>query len=97
MLERALAVTLLKSADGVENILNVESEVDHARMRRVVAHGFSEKALREQESLILEYVDLFIRSLHEAAEEGPQNMVSWYEFVTFDIIGMRESSLIEGS
>ena len=88
MLKRALALTVLNSADGVENIINAESEVDHARMRRVVAHGFSEKALREQESLILEYVDLFIRSLQEAAEEGPQNMVSWYEFVTFDIIGM---------
>ena len=97
MLKRALAAILLKSLDGVENILNVESEVDHARMRRVVAHGFSEKALREQESLILEYVDLFITSLHEAAEEGPQNMVSWYEFVTFDIIGMRERSSIEMS
>lgn len=90
MLKRVLAVTLLKSADGVENILNVESEVNHARMRRVLAHGFSEKAVREQESLILEYVDLFMRSLHEAAEEGPQNMVSWYEFVAFDIIGMQE-------
>ena len=90
MLKRLLAVNMLKSADGVENILNAESEVDHARMRRVVAHGFSEKALREQEPLILEYVDLLIRSLHEAAEEAPQNMVSWYEFVTFDIIGMPE-------
>lgn len=89
MLKRVLAVTLLKSADGVENILNVESEVNHARMRRVLAHGFSEKAVREQESLIFEYVDLFMRSLHEAAEEGPQNMVSWYEFVAFDIIGMQ--------
>ena len=90
MLKRFPAVTLLKSADGVENILNVESEVNHARMRRVLAHGFSEKAVREQEPLILEYVDLFMRSLHEAAEEGPQNMVSWYEFVAFDIIGMQE-------
>ena len=81
----------------MENILNVESEVDHARMRRVLAHGFSEKAVREQESLILEYVDLFMRSLHEAAEEGPQNMVSWYEFVAFDIIGMQEYSLMEVS
>ena len=95
MLRRALATVLFKRADGVENILNVESEVDHARMRRVVAHGFSEKALREQESIILEYVDLFITSLHRAAEEGPQNMVSWYEFVTFDIIGMQKRSSIE--
>ena len=59
-------------------------------MRRVLAHAFSEKAMREQEPLIQEYIDLFMRSLHAAAEEGPQNMVSWYEFVAFDIIGTLE-------
>ncbi len=59
-------------------------------MRRVLAHAFSEKSLREQEPLIQDYVNLLMSSLHEAAEEGPQNMVSWYEFVTFDIIGMLE-------
>lgn len=74
----------------MESILNVESDVEHSRMRRVLAHAFSEKALREQEPLIQGYVNMLMISLHEAAEEGPQNMVSWYEFVAFDIIGMRK-------
>lgn len=74
----------------VENILTVKSDVEHSRMRRVLTHAFSEKAMREQEPLIQEYVDLLMNSLHETAEEGPQNMVSWYNFVAFDIIGMQQ-------
>lgn len=74
----------------MESILNVESDVEHSRMRRVLANAFSEKAVREQEPLIQEYVSLLMRSLHETAEEGPQNMVAWYEFVAFDIIGKRQ-------
>ena len=77
----------------MENILNVKSEVDHSRMRRVLSPGFSEKAVREQEPLIQEYVGLFMRSLHAAAVEGPQDMVTWYEFVIFDIIGMQEATI----
>ena len=72
-----------------DNIVTVKSGADHSRMRRVLAHAFSEKALREQEPLIQDYINLLMKSLHVAAEEGPQNMVPWYEFVAFDIIGMR--------
>lgn len=90
MLKRGLDIAFPRSADHAHHILNVESDVEHSRMRRVLSHGFSEKAVREQEPLIQEYVDLLIRSLHEAVVEGPQNMVSWYDFVAFDIIGMQE-------
>ena len=72
-----------------ENIINAKRDADHSRMRRVLAHAFSEKAMREQEPLIQGYVNLLMKSLHKAAEKGPLNMVSWYNFVTFDIIGMR--------
>lgn len=79
------------TTNGAESILIVKSDVEHSRMRRVLAHAFSEKAVREQEPLIQEYVDLLMSSLHEAADEGPQNMVSWYEFVAFDIMGMQKN------
>ena len=90
MLKTDLDVAFPKSAGHVHHIFNVESEAEHSRMRRVLGHGFSEKAVREQEPLIQGYVDLLIRSLHEAVVEGPQNVVSWYSFVAFDIIGMQE-------
>ena len=88
ILTRSSAVAVASNTNDAESILNVKSDVEHSRMRRVLAHAFSEKAVREQEPLIQKYVDLLMSSLHEAAEEGPQNMVSWYELVAFDIIGM---------
>ena len=90
MLKLSVALLIARRTNNAESILNVESDVEHSRMRRVLAHAFSEKALREQEPIIQEYVNMLMKSLHEAAEEGPQNMVSWYEFVAFDIIGMRK-------
>lgn len=80
---------MVKPVDGVESILDLRSDVEHGRMRQVLAHAFSENALREQEPLVQSTSNLLMESLHEAAEEGPQNMVSWYELVAFDIIGRR--------
>ena len=88
ILTQTSAVQVVTSANKVPSILNVESDVEHGRMRRVLNHAFSDKAMREQEPLIQEYIDLLMKSLHQAAEEGPQNMVAWYQFVSVDIIGM---------
>ncbi|KAJ5662422.1 Cytochrome monooxygenase lcsI [Penicillium maclennaniae] len=38
------------------SILNA-NDADHSRIRRLLSHAFSEKALRDQESLIQSYVD----------------------------------------
>jgi cytochrome P450 len=48
---------------------------------------FSEKGIREQEPLIRKYVDLLIGHLDQYSREGVQNMVSWYAWTTFDLIG----------
>jgi len=37
--------------------------------------------------LIKKYVDLLITRLHENSNKGPQDMVAWFDFVSFDIIG----------
>jgi cytochrome P450 len=71
----------------VHSILTTPSDADHSRFRRLLAHGFSEKAIREQEPLLLQYIDLLIRGLHEHAKDGPQDMVAWYNWATFDLIG----------
>jgi cytochrome P450 len=73
--------------NGVHSILTTPSDADHARYRRLLAHGFSEKAMREQEPLIKGYVDLLIQRLREHAKDGPQDMVAWYNWTTFDLIG----------
>jgi hypothetical protein len=52
-----------------------------------LSSGFSEKALREQESILLKYVDFMMQKLHEIRIQGPVDMSAWLNFVTVDIIG----------
>ncbi|TLS22254.1 uncharacterized protein PpBr36_10073 [Pyricularia pennisetigena] len=76
------------SPDGT-SLINATTREDHRRQRRALAHAFSEAAMAEQEGLIMHYVDLFICRLSEASQGGsrPVDMMSWLNFLTFDIIG----------
>ncbi|KAK1961873.1 cytochrome P450 [Colletotrichum sublineola] len=62
---------------------------EHANLRRALAHGFSERSMRDQQSIIQEYVDLLIKKLHEHGQGGrkPLNLAAWYNYTTFDVIG----------
>jgi cytochrome P450 len=65
-----------------------ESREQHGRLRRQMAHGFSEKALRDQEPLIRGYVNLLLQRLRENSQGGqPVVLSDWYNYTTFDIIG----------
>ncbi|KAK1636086.1 cytochrome P450 [Colletotrichum phormii] len=46
---------------------------EHARLRRTLSHGFSDRSLREQQPVIMKYVDIFIAKLRELAEVPAQN------------------------
>jgi cytochrome P450 len=75
------------------------NDQDHSRFRRLLSHAFSDSSLRSQEPIIKGYVDLLIQRLREnSTPEGenaqagqsktkPLNLVAWYNFATFDIIG----------
>lgn len=70
--------------------LIVANDTDHARMRRLLSHAFSDKALKEQEPLIQAQVDELIRGFKtqcDGPKQGKVNLVDWYRWVTFDIIG----------
>lgn len=73
---------------GAHSILTAPHEA-HSRIRRLLSHAFSEKALRDQESLIKVYVDLLVQRLHEESnsKSASLDMVSWYNWTTFDIFG----------
>lgn len=73
---------------GVHSILTANGAT-HSRLRRLIAHAFSEKALRQQEPLIKGYVDLLIKRLRENCDNGKAkvDIVSWYNWTTFDLIG----------
>ncbi|KAL2021769.1 hypothetical protein VTK56DRAFT_6712 [Thermocarpiscus australiensis] len=65
---------------------------EHARLRRAVAPGFSERAMREQEGMIRGYVEALARRLRENVDgEGGRkeavDLVRWFNWTTFDIVG----------
>ena len=63
---------------------------DHTRMRKVLAHAFTESALLEQEPLLTHYFDLLVSKLKqqiEGLDHGRVDMMAYYNFTTFDIIG----------
>ncbi|GAB1313326.1 hypothetical protein MFIFM68171_03536 [Madurella fahalii] len=75
------------SLSGHSHIIN-SNDNDHRRQRRLLAHAFSDKALRGQEDIMKHYIDLFILRLSERAREGEAvDVVRWYNFTTFDLIG----------
>lgn len=76
------------TAGGVPSIIS-SNDADHSRFRRLLSHAFSDNSLRGQEPIIKHYVDLLIRRLHEKSDGDKKalDMVSWYNFTTFDIIG----------
>ncbi|KAI0399986.1 cytochrome P450 monooxygenase-like protein [Xylaria palmicola] len=61
----------------------------HARQRKAMAHAFSAKALRDQEVLIHEYVDMFLKQLGNLGQAGQKgiNVSEAFNWLTFDIIG----------
>lgn len=68
----------------------VANQTDHTRFRKLFAHAFSDSALLEQESLLTHYFDLLIMKLKlqiDGPAQGRVDMMAYYNFTTFDIIG----------
>ncbi|KAL2272037.1 hypothetical protein VTJ83DRAFT_1408 [Remersonia thermophila] len=71
----------------ITSILDADRE-EHGRMRRALAHGFSERAVRAQEELVRGYVALLAERLRRRAEKGEKvDMAAWLNWTTFDVIG----------
>lgn len=75
------------SPNGAYAILNQPSHANHQRQRRILNPGFSERAIKEQESVVSHYVDLLMQRFRENSSGGAQDMVAWFNWTTFDIIG----------
>ena len=84
---RAYWTQCFSEPNGITSVLSAD-DTAHSRQRRLLAHAFSDKALREQEPLLHGYVDLLISKLHEEshARDGVVDLVDWYRYTTFDII-----------
>lgn len=72
--------------NGPTNIISSVG-TEHALLRRQLSPGFSERSLRSQQPIIMGYIDKLISRLHEHCKSGNVDLMSWYNFTTFDIIG----------
>lgn len=60
----------------------------HGQMRRYLSHAFSQRSLLEQEPIISEVIDQFMRTLEVKAKDmAVFDMTGWFNMMTFDIIG----------
>jgi len=73
--------------NGVDHI-GTANRQDHARMRSVFSHAFSERALRKQEPLIREHAQKMAQRMREHSERNPGgvvNILDMFNFAAFDI------------
>ncbi|WPH01316.1 Hypothetical protein R9X50_00415500 [Acrodontium crateriforme] len=77
----------LHTPTGAQNILVADRET-HTRQRRLLAHAFSESALKEQEPILQMYAQKLLEKLsHLSSEQHPIDLVAWLTFASFDLIG----------
>ena len=77
------------------SLLSIPTSEGHARMRKLLSPGFTERALKLQEPVIQKYVALLIERLRERArvpeaaggKGAVLDIVPWLNFTTFDIFG----------
>ena len=69
----AFQTLFVVSSNLTGDVLGLQSaaanDTDHARIRRLLSHAFSEAALREQEPLLNSYFDLLVNKLYSRSQE----------------------------
>ncbi|KAF2661056.1 cytochrome P450 [Lophiostoma macrostomum CBS 122681] len=75
-----------------ESIVSASTSANHERLKRALEHCFTDRALVSEEPLIQRHVAKLVARLKEQAEVSLDcstvvNIVDWYMFTTFDIIG----------
>ena len=78
-----------KPPNGVHSLLTAP-RADHARMRRVLEHAFSDRSYREQIPLVSSHIEILMQKLHEQIDGpagGVVDILDWYNWTSFDIIG----------
>ena len=68
----------LNTSVGDLSIIGANTE-RHGRLRRLLSHGFSDRALQDQVPIVQEYIDLFIVRLRDLSMKAePVDIVQWY-------------------
>ncbi|KAJ5911230.1 Cytochrome P450 [Penicillium subrubescens] len=75
--------------NGTNAMITANNE-EHTRMRRLLTHAFSNKALKEQDQILHVYADMLIDKLAgivRGSQHPVVDMTRWYNFTTFNLIG----------
>lgn len=78
-----------QTINGSPNLIQAR-DADHSRQRKIFTPAFSDRALKQQEPLLMKYTDLLVSKLKEGVESNSEkafDMVRMYNFTTFDIMG----------
>ena len=83
---------LFKVPGLLPNMNEVVSHTEHNRMRRILAPGFSDGALRKQEYIVQNYMTLLVKHIQERVKHADNEFTEVelhknFQFTTFDIIG----------
>jgi len=72
---------------GVSTISMADTKT-HARQRKALSYGFSKQALWAQEGIVQGFVDKLQGNFRRFSESGEVfDIVKWFNFITFDVIG----------
>ncbi|KAF1924082.1 cytochrome P450 [Didymella exigua CBS 183.55] len=77
-------------SNKVAHMIQTKDPAEHARIRRIFKPAFSDRALKEQEPLLLKYVEKLISNLKRDVSKDPDHkfdIVKQYNFTTFDVMG----------
>ena len=72
--------------NGVQGILGADREA-HRKYRRAFAHAFSAHGLEKQQPRIDRHIESLIDRLRQHDAAQPVDLVTWFHWVAFDIIG----------
>ncbi|KAI1102009.1 benzoate 4-monooxygenase cytochrome P450 [Jackrogersella minutella] len=87
LLTRDTRTATLKEIFGAVGMFQADVK-EHARIRRQLNPAFSEKASREQEPLVMGYIDSMIRKVRNVTARGePVDIEKYTMWTTFDIQG----------
>lgn len=76
---------------GENGVARAKGDAHHGRVRKTFSHAFSERALKEQESIFQAYVNQMIENIRRRFDAGDKAITicisDLYNFTTFDIMG----------
>lgn len=81
--------------NGVNGVIFVD-DAEHTRMRRILSHAFSDKALKEQEGLLKGWSAKMVRKMYEAASKSETGTVDLLKFLNCTTFDMYIAQLLRG-